>query len=436
MKTNDRFHLVLVLILVGVILTGFSTAIQSKNKEIKYEELETTEDHYNKIIQYKDETTEGKIDALQSLEILHGDGVSLNLDKQLNRAEGAVIYFRLMGLDEKSKIFKKANPNYNTDFKDIPAWAKDNINYLYNQKLAQGITQHSFGASNIMTAEEFTTLILRGLGYSDLEGDFTWDKSLDKALDIGLISISEKIYIENNDIFTREKMAIITYNSLFQKHKIRETITLIDGINSIGYISRIFYTKLDQAEIVEINKALKNETYTIFKSSPEKTEKLYNKLYDMLVKINDIFNVEYNSENINIEVVKVTDIIISAKRDEIFIKFDTRNKDTNELIKSSAKAIMKNGIISIKTDEDYGKTSSIIWSILEKQYPNRVSQIVYLKNNPVNPWDQSSNSKYESWELDEADILDANKSSLGRIIIYSPRKSLNTHFTIKTSFAQ
>lgn len=430
MKIDGKLNSIFSLLLVGIILTSFSTTIFSESGDMKYEKLRNSKDHYNKIIQYKSETSKDKVDTLQSLEILQGNGISLELDKQLNRAEGSAIYFRLMGLQEKSQIFKKENTDYNTEFKDIPNWAKDNINYLYNQKIVHGVSPNSYGASNLMTAEEFTTLILRGLGYKDMEGDFKWDQSLKKALDIGLINSSEKAYIENGDIFTKEKMAIITYNTLFQKHKESEIITLIDRTNSIGYISRIFYTKLNPAETVEVNKALKDVTYTIFKGSPENVDALYKKLSDMLVKINDIFNVEYRGETINIEIIKVTDILFSPKCGEIFVKFDTKNKDTNEIIKSSAKAIMKNGIISIKTDEDYGKASSIIWSILEKQYPVNINEVIYLENYPVNLWESYSSLTYKTWELDEANILDINKNSVGKLLIYSPRKSLDTYFDI------
>lgn len=410
-----KYHILVVTILIGTILIGFPNPLFSQN-----------EDSYNEIISYKKQTKEEKIDTLQSFEIFQGNGSSLELNKPLNRVEGATIYFRLMGLDEKSQIFKKENPNYNTGFVDIPSWAKDNINYLHSKQIVHGINSNSFGSSNIMSAEEFTTLILRGLGYDG----FKWNESLEKALDIGLITDSEKTYIEEDNIFTKEKMTLIAYNTLFQQNNINKAITLFDRQNSIGYISRIFYTKLNYEETKEINQGLKDEAYDIFKNSIEKRESLYSKIYPMILNSNNLFNVIYKDKEINTEVVKITDILISAKNKEVFIKFDLKNLNTNEIIPSSAKAIMTNGILTIKSDEDFGKASSIIWSTLEKQYPNRISELVYLKSKPTNPWVPSADLNYRSFELDEASILDKEKNSLGKIVIYNPRKNLDIYFDI------
>lgn len=413
-----KYHLFIVTMLLCTILVGFPATLFSQN-----------ESPYNELMKYKKQTKEEKIDTLQSFGILQGNGVSLELDKPLNRAEGAAIYFRLMGLDEKSQIFKIENPNYDTEFTDIPSWTKDTINYLHAEQIVHGINLNSFGSSNIMSAEEFTTLILRGLGYDDIAEGFKWNESLEKALEIGLIGSYEKSYIEDS-MFTKEKMALITYNALFQEHNINKTITLFDRQNSTGHISRIFYTKLNPEETKEIDIGLKDETYDIFKNSPDKKENLHNKIYPMISNLNNIFNVIYKDKEINTEVVKITDILISAKNKEIFIKFDLKVLETNEIISSSAKAIMTNGILTIKSDEDFGKASSIIWTTLEEQFPNRISDLVYLKSNPRNPWADSPDLIYKSFELDEASILDKENNSLGRIIIYNPRKNLDMYFDI------
>ena len=414
-----KYHLLVVTMLLCTILIGFPTTLFSQNESPDSE-----------LMKYKRQTKEAKIDTLQSFGILKGNGVSLELDKPLNRAEGAAIYFRLMGLDEKSQIFKNENPNYDTGFIDIPSWAKDNINYLHSKQVVHGISSNSFGSSNIMSAEEFTTLILRGLGYDDSIEGFKWNESLEKALEIGLINSSEKLYIEEDRMFTKEKMALIAYNTLFQKNNISKTPTLFDRQNSVGYISRIFYTKLNDEEIKEINKGLKDEAYDIFKDSPDKKGNLYNKIYPMILNLNNLFNVTYKDKMINTEVVKITDILISAKNQEIFIRFDLKDLERDMIIHSSAKAIITNGILTIKSDEDFGKASSIIWSTLEEQYPNRISNLVYLKSKPTNPWAPSPDLNYKSFELDEANMLDKEKNSLGKIVIYNPRKNLDMYFDI------
>lgn len=416
---KKTFNLMITTILFCTILIGFPNT-----------SLAQREGSYSEIIKYRQDTMEGKIDTLQSLEILQGNGESLELDKPLNRLEGSTIYFRLMGLDEASEIFKKENPNYNTNFIDIPPWARDHINYLHYEGIVHGIGQNFFGSKKTMTAEEFTTLVLRGLGYDHMEEGFKWNDSLEKALEIGLISNSEKSYIEDGGIFTKEKMALIAYNTLFLENSINNTITLFHRQNSAGYISRLFYTKLNSEEIKEINKSFKNEAYDIFPDSPEKKQELYNKIHPMISQVNNIFNVVHKDSKVNVEVVKIRDILISAKNHEIFIRFDLKDLDRDEVIPSSAKAIVVNGFLTIQCDEDFGKASSIIWSALERQWPNTISDLVYLRSKPMNPWNPESDLNYESFILDEANILDKNQEKIGTITIYNSRKDLDIYFDI------
>lgn len=53
-----------------------------------------------------------------------------------------------------------------------------------------------------------------------------------------------------------------------------------------------------------------------------------------------------------------------------------------------------------------------------------------MYNIKMNPWENGLNSIYKTRELDEADILDINNNSVGKLLIYSPRKSLDTYFDI------
>ena len=71
-----------------------------------------------------------------------------------------------------------------------------------------------------MTEAQYTTLVLRALGYSDRDGDFVWSASTQKALDIDLYADDLRDYAYTkgsgqDEMFTRRMMSYISYNALF-----------------------------------------------------------------------------------------------------------------------------------------------------------------------------------------------------------------------------
>lgn len=54
----------------------------------------------------------------------------------------------------------------------MPDWAKSTIDYLHANNLVNSISKTKYGSNEIMTLNEYSTLILRALGYSGSFGDF------------------------------------------------------------------------------------------------------------------------------------------------------------------------------------------------------------------------------------------------------------------------
>lgn len=154
--------------------------------------------------------------ALNSLDILKGNGEDLYLDRELTRIEGILIYSRLLGLEDEILSFADENPDYESSFLDIPLWAKPVINYLSHEGLVHGKTHNRFGSDDLMLEEEFTTLILRALGYDDSKGGFTWQRANTKALTLGIYD-NDPIRYEDAVArkFDRRSMSYIAYNALF-----------------------------------------------------------------------------------------------------------------------------------------------------------------------------------------------------------------------------
>ncbi len=159
-------------------------------------------------------------EILKALGYLKGTDEGLELDRELTRAEGAIMYSRLLDLEEEVITFASEQPDYVSGFTDVPNWAEDTINYLHYKGLIKGLSDDIYGSNAKMTEAQYTTLVLRALGYLDDEGDFTWDASVDKAIEIGLYEddLRDYVYIHDgqDDIeFTRRKMSYISYNALF-----------------------------------------------------------------------------------------------------------------------------------------------------------------------------------------------------------------------------
>ena len=228
----------ILLILVGVLMLSslsFANGADVNTKEEKTEEIveEVTEveikvddkktDEELEVIEVeievdtgktKDENTEDVEDIkevidinfygeeLSKLEILKGTNKGLELDSELTRVQGMLIYFRMLGLNiEDIEEFEIPS----SPFDDIPEWAKAEIDYLYYLGLVRGVSETKLGANDKMTVEQFTTLVLRALGYNDVDGeDFVWNESLRKAVTIGLISEIEAGELQDAETFTRD----------------------------------------------------------------------------------------------------------------------------------------------------------------------------------------------------------------------------------------
>ncbi|MDF1616053.1 S-layer homology domain-containing protein [Petrocella sp. FN5] len=162
-------------------------------------------------------------EILKALGYLKGTDKGLELNRELTRAEGAIMYSRLLDLEDEVIAFASERSDYVSGFTDVPSWARDTINYLHYKGLVRGLSDELYGSNAKMTEAQYTTLVLRALGYKDQEGDFLWNASTDKAIEIGLYDddLREYVYIHDSkeDMeFTRRKMSYISYNALFFKN--------------------------------------------------------------------------------------------------------------------------------------------------------------------------------------------------------------------------
>lgn len=160
--------------------------------------------------------------ALNRLGILRGTDKGLELDKPLTRIEGAIMYSRLLDLEDEINLFQLTNPTYTTGFVDVPEWAAPTVNYLQFKGLISGVGNNMYGSSTNMTEAQYATLVLRALGFDDKKGDFNWQTAGMKLLEIGLFDeediMSYEKALENG--FNRRAMSYYSFNAMFYKNKI------------------------------------------------------------------------------------------------------------------------------------------------------------------------------------------------------------------------
>ena len=143
--------------------------------------------------------------------LLLGSNGSFNLDKPLTRAEGAVMVVRLLGKEEEAKSEAYAHP-----FTDVPVWASSYVGYCYHKGILKGISDTKYGSGSAMTSAQYSTLMLRVLGYKD-NVDFTFDMAATKAREIGLLHMDDltfELYFSPTGTFLRDQVVLLSFGTL------------------------------------------------------------------------------------------------------------------------------------------------------------------------------------------------------------------------------
>ena len=144
-------------------------------------------------------------DKLNELGLLQGTAQGYELDRAPTRAEAAVMLVRLLGQETAAK-----GMTYSAPFTDVPDWAKPYVQYLYEKGLTSGQTATTFAPGDACTAPQYATFLLRALGYSDKNGDFTYEKVMSFAEDKGVVD-----YANCNPLnFLRDHVVAMSYTAL------------------------------------------------------------------------------------------------------------------------------------------------------------------------------------------------------------------------------
>ena len=136
-------------------------------------------------------------DILSTLGLVNGTtNAGYDLTAPATRAQAAVLLVRLAGAEEAAA----ADPWF-AGYRDVPAWCKDAVDYATHQGWLTGITPLDFQPNTAITANAWCTSLLRMLGYSDENGDFSVSDAALFAQRIGLISVAYSGALTRGDMF-------------------------------------------------------------------------------------------------------------------------------------------------------------------------------------------------------------------------------------------
>jgi hypothetical protein len=177
---------------------------------------------------------------LHDLNLLAGVGTDAqgNIDyalaSPLTRMQAITLVIRLMGLEQQADAYAGDNP-----FTDVPDWGSPIAAYAYSEGITAGVNSgHTlFDPDSPVTYREFTAFLLRVLGYSENNGDFTFDQTLSKAVNISLYTPSEETLTGDVTVYTRADAVISMVNALLTDQN-GTGGRLIDKLVSDGVIRR------------------------------------------------------------------------------------------------------------------------------------------------------------------------------------------------------
>lgn len=159
------------------------------------------------IVNAKEEDAQARAQALYNLGLFKGSENGFELENNATRGQIAITLIRLLGKEAKAEMQVNTHPFY-----DVPDWADKSIAWLYENYYINGVEWNAYGFEEMANPQQFVTMLLRTLGYSDANGlDFTYDNALYFAQNIGLVSDAAKY---QTAVLSRGEMVSLAYEAL------------------------------------------------------------------------------------------------------------------------------------------------------------------------------------------------------------------------------
>ena len=169
-----------------------------------------------------------RAESLNSIGLLRGTEKGYELEKTFTREESVTILVRLLGDEAKLNA-----ADYQPVFKDVPAdrWSYAYTMYCYDNGITKGTAADEFSPEADVSADQFVTLVLRLLGYTDA----TPENAFETAQSLGLVSADDVKEYKASGKFIRDDMVKVVYEALSVKTK--QGGKLAENLNAKGVIT-------------------------------------------------------------------------------------------------------------------------------------------------------------------------------------------------------
>jgi len=224
----------------------------------------------------------GEAQTLKTMGLFLGTDKGLELQKTTTRAEAAVMMVRLLGKEDYARGANLQHP-----FKDVPGWADPYVGYLYKSGLTKGQSISSFGSNDKITADQYTTYILRALDYDDSKGDFSWDQALAKYMETSQLSADEREYFSSlglKQALSRNDLVGLSYKALFMTLK-SSSITLLQKLYIIDEVISPVRMQLAQQNDNRIEQLIGDISSTTDREKTLTAAQIYEKCSDAVFYI-------------------------------------------------------------------------------------------------------------------------------------------------------
>ena len=133
---------------------------------------------------------------------------NFNPDKQVTRAEMAVVMSNLLGL--KVEDFKNAS----IPFTDVPEWARPYVAACYTNGITSGYDAKTYGGNDSVTTAQAALMVMKALGYFQNAEDFGSDWQVATIRQASYINLFANINSDADSALTRAQVAQLVLNGL------------------------------------------------------------------------------------------------------------------------------------------------------------------------------------------------------------------------------
>lgn len=146
-------------------------------------------------------------DTLYDFGLFKGTDKGYELEKSLTREESATILVRLLGEEDKLNA-----DDFDEVFVDVDKdrWSYAYVMYCYENDITKGTGKNTFSPDVQIDASQFVTLLMRLLGYTEVNPD----TAMVKSVEYNLLPADKAEELTKKMVFTRSDMVQIVYNSL------------------------------------------------------------------------------------------------------------------------------------------------------------------------------------------------------------------------------